>query len=74
MLPMKREIGESPKLEENIMYLQDFQRLKATFFNNLSSCLFNQNRIDQADKFNDMALMEDPGYARAHFRKCTILE
>ena len=24
--------------------------------------------------FNDMALVEDPDYARAHYRKCTILE
>ena len=41
MLPMRREIGENEKLGENIMFLQDFQRLKATFMNNLSSCLFN---------------------------------
>ena len=42
--------------------------------NNLASCFFCKGLIDEADKFNDMALMEDPGYARAHFRKCTILE
>ena len=42
--------------------------------NNLSSCFYCKGVIDEADKFNDMALMEDPGYGRAHFRKCTILE
>ena len=40
----------------------------------MSSCCLSQKQIDQADKFNDMALMEDPGYAKAHYRKCTILE
>ena len=73
-LPYWHDIGESPKLEPGMMYLQDFSRLKATFLNNLSSCLFNKNQIDQADKFNDLALMEDPGYQRAHWRKCLILE
>ena len=41
--------------------------------NNLSSCFFNEGFLDQADKFNDMALTEDPDYAKAHYRKCTIL-
>ena len=48
-------------------------RLKAVLLNNLASCFFNEGFIDQADKFNDMALIEDPEYARAHYRKCTIL-
>jgi len=49
-------------------------RLKATLCNNLSSCFINSKQLDTADKFNDMALMEDPGYAKAHFNKCKILE
>ena len=56
------------------MYHQDFNRLKATLLNNIASCFFNEGFIDQADKFNDRALMDDPDYARAHYRKCTILE
>ena len=73
-LPCRMEIGESPELEDGAMYLQDFSRLKAVLLNNLASCCFCQNYIDQADQFNDMALMEDPDYGRAHYRKCTILE
>ena len=56
------------------MYQQDFNRLKATLLNNIASSFFNEGYVDQADKFNDMALMEDPDYGRAHYRKCLILE
>ena len=56
------------------MYYQEFFRLKATFLNNLASCFFSMQKIEDADKFNDMALMEDPAYAKAHYRKCLILE
>ena len=73
-LPFKLEIGDSPALKDGLMYQQDFNRLKATLLNNIASCFFNEGFIDQADKFNDKALMEDPDYARAHYRKCTILE
>ena len=73
-LPFKLEIGESPALKDGLLYYQDFNRLRATLLNNIASCFFNEGFIDQSDKFNDKALMEDPDYARAHFRKCTILE
>ena len=56
------------------MFHQDFTRLKAILFNNLSTCLFSLGNMQQADKFNDMALMEDPDYGRAHYRKVAILE
>ena len=68
------EIGESPELEDGMMYLQDFTRLKAVLLNNLSSCCFNQDLLSQADTFNDMALMEDPDYGKAYYRKCMILQ
>ena len=73
-LPYKMEIGKSPDLEDGAMYLQDFSRLKAVLLNNLASCMFYQDMLDQADQFNDMALMEDPDYGKVHYRKCTILE
>eukprot|EP00356_Strombidium_inclinatum_P015187 CAMPEP_0170482662 /NCGR_PEP_ID=MMETSP0208-20121228/2583_1 /TAXON_ID=197538 /ORGANISM="Strombidium inclinatum, Strain S3" /LENGTH=221 /DNA_ID=CAMNT_0010755521 /DNA_START=3 /DNA_END=665 /DNA_ORIENTATION=- len=73
-LPFKMEIGDCPEPGENLMYYQDFVRLKAVLLNNLSSCFYFQGQIDQAEKLNDLSIIEDPDYARAHFRKCTILE
>ena len=72
-LPPKYEFGDQGECKKDSMYHQDFTRLKAVCLNNLASCFFNEGFIDQADKFNDMALTEDPDYARAHYRKCTIL-
>ena len=73
-LPNKREFGDSPKLGRHMMYQQDFMRLKATILNNMASCFLVKKQTDMADRYNNLALMEDPGYAKAHFRKCTILE
>ena len=56
------------------MYNQEFYRLKATYLNNLASCFFSVDEIEESDKFNDMALMEDPSYAKGYYRKCLILE
>lgn len=43
-------------------------------FNNISACYFNLNNLEKSDKFNNLALMEDPDYAKALFRKVLILE
>ena len=56
------------------MYYQDCLRLKSTLLNNVAACFFNQKKIKEAEQFNDLALIEDPGYAKAHHRKCLILE
>ena len=74
MLPNRKEFGESEKLQKGGMYHQDFYRLKATLLNNMSSCFFSLKEITEAEKFNDLALMEDPAYGKAHYRKCLILE
>lgn len=73
-LPFKNEIGESPKLEEGMIYHQDFARMKAILYNNISTSYFHLQNLAKADAFNDMALMEDPDYARALLRKILILE
>ncbi len=74
MLPYKQEIGESPKLDEGIIYYQDFSRIKAVLYNNISTCFFKMGDLNQSDMFNDKALMEDPDYGKAHYRKCKILQ
>ena len=73
-MPFRCEFGENPKLEVGCMYLQDFTRLKSVLFNNISTCYFHLNSIPKADQYNDMALMEDPDFAKALYRKCMILE
>eukprot|EP00347_Sterkiella_histriomuscorum_P013270 403365360 len=73
-LPFKTEFGENPKLTDGSMYYQEFSRLKSMLFNNISVCYFNMNSIPKSEKFNDMALMEDPDYAKALIRKILIQE
>ena len=73
-LPYKDNFGKLEKLQEGQMYHQDFQRLKAILFNNVSSCFFKYGNMEQAEKYNDMSIIQDPDYGKAHFRKCTILE
>ena len=68
------EFGEPVEKKEGLIYIQDLYRLKAILFNNISMCYYRWGKIDQADKFNDMAIMEDPDYARATYQKCKILE
>lgn len=73
-LPFKCEFGDSPTLQDGAMYYQDFSRLKSILFNNISACYFNMNAMDKSDSFNDRALMEDPDFAKALYRKVLILE
>jgi hypothetical protein len=56
------------------MFHQDFVRLKAILNNNISMCYFNMNQIPKSVQYNDHALMEDPDYAKALYRKVLILE
>lgn len=55
------------------MFDQEFQRLKAIIFNNISSCFFKSDNIQEADRYNDLAVVQDPDYGKAHYRKCCIL-
>ena len=73
-LPDKHNFGKLEKLQDGQMYHQDFQRLKAILFNNVSSCFFKYGNMQEAEKYNDMSIIQDPDYGKAHFRKCTILE
>ena len=41
---------------------------------NIASCYFKLGLIDQADKYCDMAISEDPDYAKVTYRKCTIMQ
>ena len=74
LLPFKSDFGEDIKLEEGLMYHQDFARLKSTLYNNISTSYYHMNSLQKADAFNDLALMEDPDYAKALLRKVLILE
>lgn len=73
-LPYKDNFGQLEKLQDGQMFLQDFQRLKAILFNNVSSCFFKYGNLDEAEKYNDMSVIQDPDYGKAHYRKCCILE
>ena len=54
--------------------MQDYQRLKAVLNNNISATYCKLSDYDRADKYNNLALMEDPEYAKAFHRKILILE
>ncbi len=56
------------------MYYQDFARLKAQFNNNISACYSLLKDFTQADIYNNAAIMEDPDYFDAYFRKCELYE
>ncbi len=56
------------------MWLQDFEKLKAIFCNNMATCYQKMGDIDKADEMNNWALKECPDYAKALHRKCLILE
>jgi hypothetical protein len=43
-------------------------------YNNIATSFFHLNQIQKAELYNDMALMEDPDYAKALLRKVLILE
>ena len=48
--------------------------MKAMLLNNISTCYFHLGKLKEADQFNDLALMEDPDYAKGMLRKVLILE
>ena len=56
------------------MYFQEFQRVKAQFNNNISACYCVLGEYTEADIYNNAAIMEDPDYGEALFRKCEIYE
>ena len=60
--------------EEHVMWLQDFELLKATFCNNMSASYCNMGDVQNADVYNNWALKECPDYAKALHRKCLIME
>jgi tetratricopeptide (TPR) repeat protein len=48
--------------------------MKAMLYNNISTCYFHMGNIDKSELNNEMALIEEPDYAKALLRKCMILE
>lgn len=48
--------------------------MKAMLFNNIATCYYHLGQIDKADHMNDLALVEEPDYAKAMLRKVLILE
>ena len=65
---------EEEKEDSRTMYKQDFERLKAQFCNNMAACYQKMGDIEQADTYNNWALVECPDYAKALHRKCLIHE
>ena len=56
------------------IYAQDLSRMKAMLYNNIATCLFHMNDLAKAELNNEMALIEEPDYAKALLRKVLILE
>jgi len=48
--------------------------MKAMLYNNIATCHFHMNNLPKAELHNEMALMEEPDYAKALLRKVYILE
>jgi tetratricopeptide (TPR) repeat protein len=61
-------------LKPDQMFRQEFARLLAALNNNVSACYCKLDDYERADYFNNIALMEDPEYAKAFHRKCILLE
>ena len=40
----------------------------------MAACFLRLNKVLEADKHCDMAIMEDPDYGKATYRKCQILQ
>ena len=75
-LPMQCDFAgaEEVKQDDNKMWLQEFEKLKAIFCNNMAACYQKMGDLEQADSYNNWALKECPDYAKALHRKCMILE
>ena len=56
------------------MYLQDYELIVAQLTNNVATCYFKMKNYQEADVWNNQALIECPDYAKAIYRKCTIQE
>ena len=48
--------------------------MKAMLLNNISTSYFHLGQLPKAEQYNDLALMEEPDYAKALLRKALILE
>ena len=48
--------------------------MKAMLYNNIATCLFHMGNLPKAELNNEMALVEEPDYAKALLRKVLILE
>lgn len=56
------------------MFLKEFLRLRAMLNNNLAACYCSLGDLREADRFNTLALIDDPEYAKVFHRQITILE
>jgi tetratricopeptide (TPR) repeat protein len=66
--------GQADETGGHGIFAQDLIRMKAMLLNNLSTCYFYLGRMRESEEFNDLALMEDPDYAKGMLRKALILE
>jgi tetratricopeptide (TPR) repeat protein len=56
------------------IFVQDLSRMKAMLYNNIATCFFHMGNLPKAEINNEMALVEEPDYAKALLRKVLILE
>ena len=56
------------------MFRKDLLRLKAILNNNISACYCHVNDFKNADRYNNLALIDDPEYAKVFYRKIYVLE
>jgi tetratricopeptide (TPR) repeat protein len=61
------------RLKPDQMFLKEFNRLKATLHNNIASSFCQLGEFKLADKSNNLAMMEDPEYAKVFYRRIIIL-
>ena len=69
------DIHEEDQTGGHGIFAQDLSRMKAMLLNNISTSFFHmEGKLTESEYFNDMALMEDPDYAKAMLRKVLILQ
>ena len=56
------------------MFRKELLRLKAVLNNNISACYCSLNDFKNADRYNNLALVEDQEYAKVYYRKILVLE
>jgi tetratricopeptide (TPR) repeat protein len=73
-----KEEEEVGKVEDETggygIFVQDLSRMKAMLYNNIATCFFHMGNLPKAEINNEMALVEEPDYAKALLRKVLILE